>query len=331
MRVLVGLPTHNNVSSGYSIRNTLDGLASQTNRDFEVLLAYKPSPGDDTLGILDEYRSRMNIEVAVQRDGFIEEAWNTILGASGGHDLLLTVDDDAVPGPGWIQEYVNLFQDHANLGIASFHGTSHRNLLLDRAKRLFGYQVPLLPVFKEYADYINDMGFMVLARRLEPGLVLSIGLAGCTMGVRLSLVGPFELPCVTVRGIAWETALALHVIKQGGHSALTKSGRVSHLDRDSLARPKSLLGVYGVGIERPILLYSVNRQQPINIRRLRRYAPFASLYGQLDHTTLSVAFVEGLTIARDAVEEEWEPSRVRRAIEESTSAFAARHHLANDI
>jgi hypothetical protein len=37
--------------------------------------------------------------------------------------------------------------------------------------------------------------------------------------------------------------------------------------------------------------------------------------------------MECLRIAKDAVEEGWEPSRVRRAIEESTRAFAAGHHL----
>jgi glycosyltransferase involved in cell wall biosynthesis len=329
MRVLVGLPTFNNATSGHSIRKTLDGLANQTCRGFEVLSVYKPAPGDDTLGLLDEYRGRMNIEVAVKRDGFIEEAWNTILAASGDYDLLLTIDDDAVPSPGWIQEYVDLFQDHANLGIASRHGACYRTQSFNRARRLIGYQVPLLPAFKEYPDYINDMGFMVLAQRLEPGTVFSIGLAGCTMGFRPSLSEGFELPCVTVRGIAWETVLALHIIRQGGHSAVTESGRVSHPDRDSLSRPKTLVGKYGVDIEKPILTYSVNRQQPINIRRLRRYVTLVGMYSHFKRATPSEAYLAGLRIAQAAVEEEWEPARVRKAIEESTREFAARHHPPN--
>lgn len=331
MRILVSVPTYNNVSSGYSIRNTLEGLANQSNRDLELLLVYKPSPGDNTLGVLDEYKTRMNTEVAVQRDGFIEEAMNIIFGASKDYDLLLTIDDDAVPDHRWVQEYMSLFQTHSSIGIASFGGVDLRTLYFKRARRLLGYHVPLLPMFKDYRDYINDMGLQIWGQSREPGLVFSTALTGSSMGVRPSLLGDFKLPCTTLRGLGWECILAFHIIKQGCHSARTESTNVLHLERDSLSRPKNPCGVYGAAIELEILPYSINRQQPINIRKLRRYVAFVNLYNQLRHTTLSQAFIDGFRIAKNAVEEEWEPARVRRMIEESNRVFTANHHPSNSF
>ena len=97
MRVLVGLPTFNNGAYGYTIRRTLEVLANQSYRDFRVLVVYKPGPGDGTFDVIDEFRDKLDIEVRIQGDGFIEEAMNEIFKAAADYDITLTTDDDAIP------------------------------------------------------------------------------------------------------------------------------------------------------------------------------------------------------------------------------------------
>ena len=72
MRILVGIPTFNNSRFGYTIRRTLEALANQSFRDFRVLIVYKPSPGDRTLDVVDEFRDKLDIEVKIQNKGLRE-------------------------------------------------------------------------------------------------------------------------------------------------------------------------------------------------------------------------------------------------------------------
>ena len=72
---------------------TLEALASQSFRDFRVLIVYKPSPGDKTLDVIDEFRDRLDIEVSIQSEGFFEEAMNIIFEVSRDYDITLTTDD----------------------------------------------------------------------------------------------------------------------------------------------------------------------------------------------------------------------------------------------
>jgi len=104
VRVLVGLPSFNNGAFGYTIRRTLGVLADQSYRDFRVLVVYKPSSGDGTLDVVDEFRDRLDIEVRIQGDGFVEEAMNEIFKAAVDYDITLTTDDDAISTKTWIQK-----------------------------------------------------------------------------------------------------------------------------------------------------------------------------------------------------------------------------------
>jgi len=119
MRVLVGLPTFNNGASGYTIRRTLEALVNQSFRDFRVLVVYKPNPGDGTLDVVDEFSDKLDIEVRIQSDGFVEEAMNEIFKVAVDYDITLTTDDDAIPTKTWIQEHIQFHKNHEKIGIIS--------------------------------------------------------------------------------------------------------------------------------------------------------------------------------------------------------------------
>ena len=117
MRVLVGVPTFGNFRFGYSIRWTLEALANQSFRDFRVLIVYRPSPGDRTLDVVDEFRDKLDIEVKIQSEGFFEEAMNIIFEMARDYDLLL-ITDDAIPSKTWVEDHVNFHKQFNDVFIA---------------------------------------------------------------------------------------------------------------------------------------------------------------------------------------------------------------------
>jgi len=69
------------------------------------LIAYKPFPGDKTLGIVDKFRDKLDIEIIIQNEGYFEEALNLIYRNADG-DLLITTDDDAIPELDWVRKHI---------------------------------------------------------------------------------------------------------------------------------------------------------------------------------------------------------------------------------
>ena len=89
------MPTFHNGVSGYTICRTLGALADQSYRDFRVLV-YKPSPGDGTLDVVSEFGDKLDIEVRIQSDGFIENATNEIFKVATDYDIALTFRNNKI-------------------------------------------------------------------------------------------------------------------------------------------------------------------------------------------------------------------------------------------
>jgi len=87
-------------------------LAGQSYRDFRVLVVYKPSPGDRTLDVVNEFSDKLDIKVRIQSDGFFEETMNEIFKAATGYDITLITDDDAISAKAWIQEHIQFHKNH---------------------------------------------------------------------------------------------------------------------------------------------------------------------------------------------------------------------------
>jgi len=65
-------------NNGSTIAGLLKSLESQTYRDFTVLILYKPSEGDRTLEVVEEFQRRIDLQVKFQERGHFEEALNAI-------------------------------------------------------------------------------------------------------------------------------------------------------------------------------------------------------------------------------------------------------------
>jgi len=338
MRVLVGLPSFNNGAFGYTIRRTLGALADQSYRDFRVLVVYKPSPGDGTLDVVDEFRDRLDIEVRIQGDGFVEEAMNEIFKAATDYDITLTTDDDAIPTKTWIQEHIQFHKNHEKIGIVNgavvsqtLGGKCHE--YLKPVRQLLGYRKPIMRELHNYVEIINDMGLSACG---NPRLLRAIGnheymytvvVGGGNMSFKSgSLIDGFALPGYTKRGIHYERLLVLHYVRRGFHSVVFNGGFVEHIERESLSRPKSRISKFMVGIEYYLLPYGVHYYGfRINMSRLRLYKGLIELYGTFRRTITSRAYVTGLGLAIEAIENNYEPREVRRKLLEIEQEAKAKY------
>jgi len=334
MRVLVGLPTFNNGVSGYTIRRTLGALADQSYRDFRVLVVYKPSPGDGTLDVVDEFRDRLDIEVRIQGDGYFEEAMNEILKAAVDYDITLTTDDDAIPTKTWIQEHIQFHKNHEKIGITQGIVIPQQNTCYEYLRfirQLIGYHKPLIKELCNYKVIINDMGLTACDPKFI-SMVKKYGYAyTVAIGVNMSfksgqLIDGFALPGYTKRGLSNENFLALHYIRRGLYSATFNGGFVEHLERDSLSRPKSDVTRFMTAVENNLSPYGVHYYGfKINMNRLRLYKRLIGLYDTFRRSLLSRAYALGLGLALEAIENDYEPREVRRRLLEIEQEARAKY------
>jgi glycosyltransferase involved in cell wall biosynthesis len=341
VRVLVGLPSFNNGASGYTIRRTLGALANQSYRDFRVLVVYKPSPGDGTLDVVDEFSDKLDIEVRIQSDGFFEEAMNEIFKAAVDYDITLTTDDDAIPTKTWIQEHIQFHKNHEKIGITQGIVSSQiRNnedhtfslyILMRFLGHLIGFYKPLIKELYGYRIIVNYMGLFACAN-CELGIekhdyIHTFGIAGVNMSFKSgSLIAGFTLPGYTRRGLHNESLLALHFIRQGLHSAIFNGGFVEHLERESLSRPKSKVSEFMMAIEHILFPYGVYYYGfKINMRRLKLYERLVKLYSKLSRATIWRAYAIGLGLAIEAIENGYEPREVRRRLLEIEQEAKAKY------
>ena len=326
VRVLVGLPSFNNGAFGYTIRGTLEALVNQSFRDFRVLVVYKPSPGDRTLDVVDEFRDRLDIEVRIQGDGFFEEAMNEIFKAATDYDITLTTDDDAIPTKTWIQEHIQFHKNHEKIGITTGlvipqQNTCYEYPLFKPVRQLLGYHKPLIKELYNYKVIINDMGLTACNPKLismdkKYGYAYTVVIGGANMSFKSGqLIDGFALPGYTRRGFHYEKFLALHYVRRGFHSVVFNGGFVEHLERESLSRPKSRISKFMVGIEDYLLPYGVHYYGfRINMGRLRLYKGLIKFYGTFRRTITSRVYATGLGLAIEAIENNYEPREVRRRL-----------------
>jgi glycogen synthase len=90
-----------------SLRKTLDGLARQDHRRFEVIVVNGPSR-DDTEAVLAEYAGRIKVGCCPERN--LSCSRNIGIRMASG-ELVAFTDDDAYPDPAWLDDLAAGFED----------------------------------------------------------------------------------------------------------------------------------------------------------------------------------------------------------------------------
>ncbi|WP_252901417.1 glycosyltransferase family 2 protein [Vulcanisaeta sp. JCM 14467] len=292
------------------------------------MIVYKPSPGDRTLDVVDEFRDKLDIEVKIQNEGFFEEAMNMIFEASRDYDITLTTDDDAIPTTSWIQEHTNMHKQHEKIGIFRgminnvFIDERHLHIILHITMHIIGYYKPLLPELRNYVIFINDSGLLAY----NSGLIKAIAKSNATMyynvarGVNMSFksrfIDDFKLPGATIRGLHNEQLLLLHYLNNHKfHTAWFKGGDVVHIDRESISRSKNLKSRFMIDVETMLLPYMITQYGvKINLNKLKRYHELIKIYSRFRKTIVIRAYESGLRLAIEAIENNYEPREVRNKL-----------------
>lgn len=323
MDIQVAIPTYEN--DGRTIRFTLEGLTKQTHKDFSVLIVYKPSEGDRTLEVIDEFKRQLDIRIIYQKEGYIEEAMNLIY-SNASADLLLTIDDDNIPDNNWVLDHKKYHEKYERLGVArgivirKNANVEGRNLFKGLIKRII-YR-PYSDIFDEYSGYLTIYG--IPNDRSDRSLVeigseyrKTITLTGANMSVKREVYKDFRLPCYTLRGFHYENILALHAIKKGYFTAEINGGFQKEIERrdygvmkDGLSTPTTLKGKLNLIAEHFLFPYASNLLgfKPRYLRFIRTLLLFS--YKGLAREAVRL----GLDLAIMGIEERLEPTRIRELL-----------------
>ncbi|MGC8614099.1 MAG: glycosyltransferase family A protein, partial [Conexivisphaera sp.] len=117
MKITVASPTY---GRAWSLPYMLEGLLSQSRPPDEVIIVLKPS-GDGSEEVLRRYEGRLPLRVLMQRSGGFVQAVQMAIDAATG-DLILFIDDDAMPEERWIEKYERFFEEVPDAGGATGRG-----------------------------------------------------------------------------------------------------------------------------------------------------------------------------------------------------------------
>jgi glycosyltransferase involved in cell wall biosynthesis len=239
-------------------------------------MVVKPS-GDGTEELLKQASAQLKIQTIQQTVGHIVDAY--FLGAKNSSgDIVIFLDDDAIPADDWLQETVKLF---TNPSVISVTGDSYPVLLKNGEMQIIKeeeipsvlshYEFALfgrpLRGLENYKNSISKSG-IVYERGNNPysrrhGVAKAL-LRGPSMAIDGKILRSINLPSDTVLGCAWEMMLSWHVFKHGQGMVYSPKVKVYHIvhgrtsSRDYLNPRTDLLWA----VEAELLFYRLYRDEP---------------------------------------------------------------------
>lgn len=240
------------------LKHALDGLTKQIFKDFEVVIVVKPS-GDGTEEIVQQYKKLLNINLLMQRTGFIVDAINLGLKHVRGK-IIVFLDDDAIPFPDLLQNYSEIFK-HTNVGgvagdvlpaklletgLTQLTGKSeiippHVQFSDDIGRKLWNKPIEGL---EDYLVYISKSGVveynLQVSRLAHKEPVKSLLGMGANMAVLSKAVLGLVLPSSCILGLTYEQFLALSIWKRGYVLVFNPTVKIYHLDHGQTLSRKNI-------------------------------------------------------------------------------------------
>ncbi|MGC8542919.1 MAG: glycosyltransferase family 2 protein [Vulcanisaeta sp.] len=272
MSVSVVVPTY---KRAWSLPYLLDGLVRQIAKPDEVIIVLKQS-GDGSEKIIRDYEGSLNIRLLLQTHGYAINAYAMGIREAGG-DIVLLIDDDAIPHPEWVQRYKQLFSELPDAG--AIGGLTYKAYLINGSLQLTNeslfdnevtknvfYRKPL----KELADYCRYLSISGLpaARGCKGGIFKSVLLSGANMGFRRDAVKGFNLEELykgSRRAFHFEPFIAYYIIKKGFKSYhvidVERAPIAWHImsHRESLTRSGGFKGEFWLHFDRASMYFRLRR------------------------------------------------------------------------
>ena len=267
----------------------LEGLTKQTYQRFQVLVVAKPS-GDATESTIEKYASKFDVKLLWQTQGYMLDAINLGLTNAKGQ-IILFLDDDAIPFPSLIQLHVESYRLPKIGGVAGDvlrASIGDKDLaefkpkpsdLLSRSGKVSAaarvasklWNKPLAGQ-EGYLFYISKAGVASMRPRFAGTggecIARSLLARGANMSVLSEAVEGFRFPTSWILGFTFEQYLAWHIWKEGYSQIFNPKIKVYHLEHgQSLSRHLQ-------DTKRETLLYT---EQKLLYYRLRGKEPELSL------------------------------------------------------
>jgi len=244
--VTVGVCTYKRV---HTLPYLFEALKKQTYKNFEIVIALKPS-GDGTEKILEKNSKELSINIAIQTHDGITNAYNIIIDNAKG-EIIVFVDDDAVPYPNWLEEYVMTYQKYDNLGAVS--GPAESAILenekvtkatIEVAKNVREYELPWARPLKGMSDwliYFGKDGLVHHRQMLKKGNVdkvyPSLLFMGANMSFKTEAIKGITFDEENFLGFTCEQRFAYKILLRGYKMVFNPNARVLHiLQDDTLGR-----------------------------------------------------------------------------------------------
>jgi glycosyltransferase involved in cell wall biosynthesis len=93
------------------LTRTLESLARQRHRDFDVVVVDNAPTTEETAAVVDRFSSRLPVRCVVEPRPGLSRAKNRALREASG-DFVAYIDDDEVADPGWVEEFGRALRRH---------------------------------------------------------------------------------------------------------------------------------------------------------------------------------------------------------------------------
>jgi len=243
---------------GHLLKHVLDALTNQTREDFEVLMIVKPS-GDETEDVIEKYSEKLKMKVIIQSQGYIIDAYNLGLNSAKG-EIIIFLDDDAVPFPNLIQSYIVSYTTPGVGGVAGdvipvafrennfcqFEGNPSEVIPVNKnqsSETAFTRKLSSRPLkgLEGYLLYLSKAGFVSInydvANQALSRPVNSLLAKGANMSVSSKACAGFKFPSSWVLGLTFEQYLGWYLWKKGYRVTFNPEIKAYHIHHgQSLSR-----------------------------------------------------------------------------------------------
>ncbi len=256
------------------LKLTLDGLRLQNFKDFEVLLVLRS--GDvESKKVSEQFNEYLDIKIHFQKSQGLIPAYNEGIDVANG-EIILFLDDDAVPQPNCIKEHLLMYEQ---IGVSGVSGNVIPTCLADGVLKphencsdvVSFYEEPVFlrkigeyfwnkPVEgqENFLAYISKAGYSrkninLFSKEITDSLLCM----AANTSVLVSALNGYRIPTSFLkRGIANEQVVGWNLWKNGHRMVFNPNAIVYHIQHgETLSRFLDVSNIFQATLENELLFY----------------------------------------------------------------------------
>lgn len=265
------------------LRHTLEALTNQKEATFDIVVVLKPS-GDGSEQVIQEFKNRLDLQVIIQKEGFLIDSINLGLKYTKG-DVIIFLDDDAIPDESFIEEHLRCYKSKLKIGgvagnvIPTILGKGDEVNFKTGNSQIISVRTPFLksisrrlwrcplPGMENYYVYISKAGNVEynadITKNLGDGVFKSLLGRGANMSVLRKAIEGLTLPRSWLLGLSYEQYIGWFIWRRGYITLFDPKAVVHHLIHgESLSRNASGKRLVLISVENQLLFSRLYGLEP---------------------------------------------------------------------